>query len=245
MSSDSHRAPVSAGESHFWKNVRVVVHLVGICGAGKSTLCKRLADRVVRHGGKVIGTIDYDPHTPDHQRTNERAFSRELDRRNIEANFLDPVVHRDIVAHTMTMLGSWMASDANVVLVDRWYESYDRLPAEHIACIEDTIRGSGFQMRHFFLVVGKDSDDRESNDADAIRERLLHAKGTRPASWWESGPDTLEEFVRGEQQCQQDYRAFVERVAFPSATMSTAEMNWKKYEDAIVDTLRSFRSLGA
>jgi RimJ/RimL family protein N-acetyltransferase len=228
------------GEAEFWKTTRVIVHFVGVCGAGKSTLCKRLAERITQHGGKVIGTIDYDPHTPDYQRTNERAFSRELDLRNIDANFVDPDVHRDILVHTMGMLGSWMASDANVVLVDRWYESYDHLPTEHIESIEDTIRFSGFQMRHVFLVI---ANDRNGNDAESIHQRLLHTKGTRPDSWWNSGPDTIEEFVRGEQECQQTYRSFVNRVEFPSVTMRTVDMDWDEYEDEIVQSLMSFNSV--
>jgi signal recognition particle GTPase len=128
--------PTKQTEAELWPTARDIVHFVGMCGAGKSTLSSRLAARVARHGGKVIGTIDYYPHTPDHERAADRAFSRELDRRNIEADCTDPAVHQGIVDHTLASLSRWVESDANVVLVDRWHESYDNLPSAHVEYIE-------------------------------------------------------------------------------------------------------------
>jgi ABC-type cobalamin transport system ATPase subunit len=50
-------------DENYWGSARHILHFVGICGAGKSTLCARIADHCRGAGAKVIGTIDYDPHT--------------------------------------------------------------------------------------------------------------------------------------------------------------------------------------
>ncbi|WP_207002611.1 hypothetical protein [Trinickia mobilis] len=221
-------------ETEFWNSSRDIVHFVGICGAGKSTLSNRLAARIATHGGKVIGTVDYDPHTPDTDRAAERAFSRDLDRRNIAAGCTDPAVHQEIVDHTLATLTRWMDSDANVVLVDRWYESYDLLPADHIKYIEAAISSSGFRVHHVLLLVeGKPL----GNEDWVIRDRLLHTKGTRPAEWWSGGPGDLEVFVKEEQAYQEEYGAFLARSPFNSMWVRTTEMEWERYEQDIVQGL--------
>jgi hypothetical protein len=226
--------PIKLTETEMWRSARDIIHFVGICGAGKSTLSSRLATRIGQHGGKVIGTIDYDPHTPDTARSAERAFSRELDRRNIEAEYLDPLVHQEIVDHTLAMLGRWAESDANVVLVDRWYESYDNLPSAHVEYIEAALRSAAFRIRHVLLVVA----DRVFGDEEpAIRERMLHTKGTRPTEWWDTGPGSLGAWVRDEQACQDNYRMFVHSSPFESVTLNTVKMAWADYEDSIVSAL--------
>lgn len=226
--------PVKLTEAELWPKARDIVHFVGICGAGKSTLSSRLAARVAKQGGKVIGTIDYDPHTPDDQRQSDRAFSRELDRLNIETGCADPVVHQNVVDHALATIDRWMQSDANVVLVDRWYESYDNLPSAHVEYIEAAIRSSGFRMHHVLLVV---ADGVFGNEDAAIRQRVLHTKGTRPEAWWATGPGSLDGWVRGEQACQDAYRLFVRRSPFGSLTLNTVKMGWAEYEDSIVGSL--------
>lgn len=226
--------PLKIAEDEFWNSSRDIVHFVGICGAGKSTLSSRLAARIARHGAKVIGTIDYDPHTPDTDRAAERAFSRDLDRRNIAADCADPVVHQAIVDHTLDTLTRWMNSDANVVLVDRWYESYDRLPPEHIQYIEAAISSSGFRVHHVLLLI---EDKPLGNEDWVIRDRLLHTKGTRPAEWWSNGPGDIEVFVKEEQAYQEQYGAFLARSPFDSMWVRTTEMEWERYEQDIVQGL--------
>ncbi|MEZ0605714.1 hypothetical protein ACAX43_26630 [Paraburkholderia sp. IW21] len=226
--------PRKLTEEDLWPSARDIVHFVGICGAGKSTLSSRLASRIAKHGGNVIGAIDYDPHVSDSDRSSDRAFSRFLDHRNIRTGCADPVVHQAIVDHTLTTLGCWVASDANVVLVDRWYESYDGLPHEHIEYIETAVRSSGFRVHHVLLVV---ADSVFGSEEGPIRQRLLHTKGTRPAAWWESGPGSLDKWVREEQACQDAYRLFVRCSPFGSLTLSTARMSWAEYEDAITGSL--------
>jgi putative protein kinase ArgK-like GTPase of G3E family len=69
--------PAKLTEHEFWSGARDIVHFVGICGAGKSTMSSRLATRITSHGGKVLGTIDYDPHTPDPVGVKPRRSGRE------------------------------------------------------------------------------------------------------------------------------------------------------------------------
>lgn len=234
--------PTKLTEADLWPNARDIVHFIGICGAGKSTLSSRLAARVALHGGRAIGTIDYDPHTPDTIRLSERAFSRDLDRRNIEADCSDPAVHQEIVDHTLATLRRWMESDANVVLVDRWYESYDNLPRTHVEYIEAAIRSAGFRIHHVLLIV---ANGVFGNEDDAIRQRMLHTKRTRPEEWWATGPGSLDAWVRDEKACQDAYRLFVHRSPFGSITLNTARMEWADHEDAIVSSLLEGRWLEA
>jgi len=226
--------PTKLTEAELWTKARDILHFVGICGAGKSTLSSRLAVRIANHGGKVIGTIDFDPHTPDTDRSAERAFSRALDQRNIKTSYSDPAVHQEIVDHTLGMLTRWTESDANVVMVDRWYESYDNLPREHVKYIEAAIQSSGFRVHHVLLRV---EDKPLGNAENAIRERLLHTKGTRPGTWWDSGPDSLEAWVKAEQAYQDEYDVFLQRSPFMSSWVRTTEMDWDRYEDDIVHGL--------
>ncbi|MBB5546617.1 hypothetical protein [Paraburkholderia fungorum] len=234
--------PMKLTEAELWTNARDIVHFVGICGAGKSTLSSRLAARIAKHGGKAIGTIDYDPLTPDDQRQSDRAFSRELDHLNNAAGGRDPDVLQKIVDHSLALIESWVRSDANVVLVDRWWESFDYLPTEHARYIETAIRSSGFRMRHVLLVV---VDGVFGSEENAIRQRMLHTKGTRPAEWWATGPDALDVWVREELAYQDAYRLFVHRSPFESTTLNTIKMDWADYEDSIVSSLIEGRWLEA
>lgn len=230
----AHLTPAKLTEPELWTTARDIVHFVGICGAGKSTLASRLAPRITRHGGRVIGTIDYDPHTPDSARAADRAFSRELDQRNIESDFSDPTVHLAILDHTLASLNRWKESDANVVLVDRWYESYDHLPSEHVERIESAIRESGFRMKHVLLLVDAGNAGTEN---DAITQRMLHTKAHRPPGWWATGPGSLDEWVREERACQDAYSQFVRRSTFGSLQINTLRMDWADYENLIVDSM--------
>ena len=221
-------------EADYWPRARDIVHFVGVCGAGKSTLASRLAKRCVTFGGKATGTIDYDPHTSDHERADERAFSRELDRRNNAAGGHDPAIHREIVAQSLARLDAWKRLDTNVVLVDRWYESYDHLPRNYLTEIETAIAASGFHFRRILLLV---ADGIQGDEEGPMRQRLLHTKANRPESWWATGPVTLDDWVREECAYQDDYRHFCEQSRFPTMTLCTTAMAWEGYEDKIVDAL--------
>lgn len=211
---------------NYWATARHILHFVGICGAGKSTLCARIADHCRSAGAKTIGTIDYDPHTPDHERAEERAFSRELDRLNMDAGSNLPEVHGQIVQHCLDTLTRWKASDANVVLVDRWYESYDNLPAESVRQIEDAIAASGFRMHHVLLLIGGPP---ETSVADAIERRLVATKKTRPGSWWPDYPARVREFAKEEAAYQVEYADFCKRGKFPYVWAYTDDMGWERH----------------
>lgn len=216
-------------EKLYWPQARHIFHFIGICGAGKSTLSSRLAKRCRRFKGKAVGTIDYDPHTPDHIRINERAFSRELDRLNMDAQFKDHNIHRQIVDHCLSMIKDWTASDANAIFVDRWYESYDQLPTHCRLEIEQAIALSGFQMQHILLLVG--------NSRDAIEERLLHTKDNRPGDWWAMGPETLEEWVTMETNYQREYQDFCAQSKFPTQSFDVTGMDWANIENNIISAI--------
>lgn len=211
---------------NYWANARHILHFVGICGAGKSTLCARMADLCRSAGAKTIGTIDYDPHTPDHERAEERAFSRELDRLNMDAGCASATVHRQIVQHSLARLAQWKESDANVVFVDRWYESYDNLPAECAQEIESAVTASGFKMHHVLLLIGGSP---EKSVADAIGHRLVATKQTRPDSWWPDYPARIKEFAAEEVAYQAEYTNFCMRGQFPYVGVYTDDMDWDRH----------------
>ena len=217
----------SGTERDFWVGARDIVHFVGICGAGKTTLAQRLATRCARHGAKALTTIDWDPHTPDHEQGSKRAFSRALDLENNAAGRTNPAIHRKIVDHTLGLLAAWAASDANLIAVDRWYESYDDLPLWCRAEIESAILAAGFRLQIVCLTV----------DEAVLADRLIHTRNHRPSSWWQSGPGSVEEWVREESACQDAYAAFCASSRFPSACLDTAAMDWDLYEEKIVNCL--------
>lgn len=233
-------AKVATAESDYWPAARDIFHFVGICGAGKTTLASRMAKRCKRFGGKAIGTLDYDPHTPDHERGDERAFSRELDRLNNEAGQADPAIHQQIVQHSLDLIERWKGSDANAVFVDRWYESYDGLPEACRGEIEAAIAASGFSLHHVLLLVEGGPDfapPSPSRNAESIRQRLLQTKAHRPDAWWATGPASLDEWVREEVAYQESYRKFCKASRFPTILLNTREISWDYDEKLIVSDL--------
>lgn len=232
MNGLAQRSAMSDHEAQSWRSLRGIVHFVGVCGAGKSTMQERLAQRIEQSGAVAIRTIDYDPRVSDDRRQEDRAFNRRLDAINNSAGREDGA--ELIVSHTLALLERWKSSNANVVLVDRWHESYDNLPVSDIKRLEEEISASGFQVRHVHLVVdgGPLGDERE-----ALRERLLHTKRFRPRDWWESGPGSIDKFVEEEWRCQNEYAKFIERSPFASTRVRTCDMDWGRIEEAIVQSL--------
>ena len=224
----------TAGETTHWTGARDIVHFVGVCGAGKTTLATLLAARCTSHGGKTIGTIDWDPHTADSDRQSERAFSREFDRISNGGN--DPDIHAKIVRHSIGLINAWRRSDANLVLVDRWYESYDNLPAECLSSIELALSKSGFRVTIVNLLVTSQGGETEF---EAMRERLAHTRGHRPANWWTPGMGTLDEMAHSECAYQENYQDFCHRSPFAQIRLATTDMDWQRCADVITGRIGS------
>lgn len=230
----SERLPMPVDGSALWSSARDILHFVGVCGAGKTTLTNRLAARCTAHGGKAIGTLDWDSHTAYGARQSERAFSREFDRISNEGS--DPAIHDKIVQHSLSLIDAWKRSDANVVLVDRWYESYDNFPQQCATQIQNALAESGFKVTVVNLVIAAPQAD--GGDFAAMCARLAHTKANRPESWWTAGMGTLEDMARTECAYQDDYRAFCSRSPFSGIRMPTTDMDWDDLEETIVNSLK-------
>lgn len=139
----------------------LILHFVGICGSGKSTLCNSLIQFLEFENLRVIKTLDYDINIQDKDKQNERAFNRELDLLNNKYNGKNLYVQEKIVEHCLNLIRLWENAKADILLVDRWYESYDNLFPEHIITIEQAIKNSNLDMKHIFLKV---AENIESND---------------------------------------------------------------------------------
>lgn len=225
--------PISVTETAFWPETRNILHFIGINGAGKTTLSNRLATRCERFGGKAIRTLDYHPHIPDYVQSDDRAYSRELDRLNNEAGRSDSDVHRQIVEHSLVLIKRWQASGANLVVADRWYESYDGLPSASMDEIEAAIKASGFRLVRIFLLVSQGLGD---DSYSVIKARLQNTQTQRGESWT---AESLEKLVGEEIDYQEEYRQFCRSRAgkSPFLARTTTLMAWDEYENWIADSL--------
>ena len=208
----------------WWRNSRHIVHLIGVNGSGKSTLGRRLAQRCASHGGKAILDSEQRAYDPDFERAN-------AGRSDFHA------LHRETADRAIALLNDWARSDANLVVVDRWHESYDfALPANLLDEIDSAIASSGFRLRLVQLLVGGDSFSL-ADDFLAMSARVAHTKAHRPASWWATGRGSFEDRVREECDCQAAYGQFFERSPFPKIRVFTTEMNWADCERRILGAL--------
>lgn len=231
-----HQILQATTEQDFWLHAKHIVHFIGPCGAGKTTMSTRMAERCRKYGGKAIGTVDWDPHIPDDQRAADRAFSRMLDQRNNAASGKDQAVHEDIVQYSLAMIASWERSDANLVLVDRWYESYDDFPFECATQINNALAKSGFTVTVVNLHISAPAG--AGSDIDAMSTRLVQTRANRPESWWTSEMGTVVEMARAECAYQDSYREFCLRSPFTDIQMPTADMDWDSIEDTLVESLQ-------
>lgn len=206
----------------------LLIHFVGICGAGKSTLTTQLADAFRRQGLSVIATVDYDPNLPDHSYQEGRAFSRQLDAENNASPAGCPELIR---AHTLSSMARWERSGVDVILVDRWYESYDNLPPALINDLEQEVV-SRFRVQRVLLTVEDD------DVAQAIRDRITHTKANRPEAWWQTGSAVLEDWVESELAYQRQYQNFCSQSAVPCLTLNTRLMDWPAYVAQVLESVR-------
>lgn len=218
-------------ESKFWHGARHIVHFVGICGSGKTTLSNRLVNRCFAHGIIPKGTIDWDPHVADDLYLTKRAFRRDLDLAMAD----DPYnidIQSKIIDHSLQLINQWIDSDVNLVVLDRFIESYDYLSAKDIQKVQSALAASGFTVIQVLLVIGLNI-----SRLDQIAERLQQTRKYRPSQWWNSGPGTIELFAAEEMKCQTTYRLYCETSPFFTAVIDTTQMQWDSYEKAIVNEL--------
>jgi adenylate kinase family enzyme len=216
-------------ETQFWHSARHILHFAGICGAGKTTLSNRIASRCHAHGGVASSTLDWDLRVPDQRRLTERAFRRDLDLALI-ADPTNTAIHRQIVDHSLAVIADWKESKSNLVVVDRFVESYDHLPPDAVREIQGALAESGFRVSQVLLVIGL-----ELNRHDGIAARLQHTKDHRPAQWWDTTPKDLDVFAEDEAQYQEAYRSYCEASPYDTAVVDTTKMDWNQYEQALVD----------
>lgn len=219
-------------EPQFWPAARHVLHFMGVCGAGKTTLSQRIADRCRRYGGIAVGTVDWDPHTADQDRIAERAFRRDLDQA-MSAAPGDTAVHDAVVEHSLSMVDRWRRTQANLIVVDRFIESYDHLEVVARARIQDALAAAGFSVLQVLLVVGGLRVDRPHNMVRRLKDTRQH----RPASWWATGPATIEMWAEEEASCQATYRAYCGGSIFRTLVIDSTEMSWRLYEETIAHEL--------
>lgn len=212
--------PNEVTEKELWTKTRDILYLIGVNGAGKSTLAHKIADRCSAHNGHVI--VDAE----------ECAFNRKFMGRR------DAATHREIVNHSIALIDDWKRSTANLVIVDRWYETYITecgLEPEHVVEIEDALKESGFNIRLINLVIGSDV---RYDDYETMHARLTHTKAHRPADWWDESRGTVEERARADCGYQALNRAFASNFAFSSETIATKGMDWDGYAQGIVDSMK-------
>ena len=215
--------PSPVAEMELWSTARDILYFVGVNGTGKTTLANMVANRCKANGGSVILDAEH------------RAFDRRFMGRR------DTVAHNEIVDSSLALIDEWKRSDANLVIVDRWYETYITecgLPLEYVVEIEGALKSSGFNVHLQHLVIGKTvmSDDRETKLA-----RLAHTKAHRPAEWWDESRGTLEERAEADCRYQSLNREFCSRFAlstgFSVATTCTSQMLWDTHVDQLVQSM--------
>ena len=198
-----------------------ILHFVGVNGAGKSTLALQVSRRLQRRGKTVIRDSEHYAYNP--------AFDRTIARLSLEEARLR------ILDRAVSAIESWADVGADVVIVDRWHESYDQeLLPEQLSVIEAAVRNAGFALQLVHLVVGKDG---QSDDFATMFARTAHTRANRPEAWWLRGEGTIAERTMAECAYQQVYRQFCARSPFPSATICTTDMDWAAHEAAVLKLL--------
>jgi ABC-type oligopeptide transport system ATPase subunit len=212
--------PNEVSEKELWTGARNILYFIGVNGAGKSTLAHNIAERCKAHGGHVI--LDAE----------ERAFDRKFMGRS------DAETHHEIVSHCIALIDDWKRSTANLIIIDRWYETYITecgLKSEHVDEIEDALKESGFNIRLVNLVIGSDV---RVDDYETMLARLVHTKAHRPVDWWDESRGTVEERARADCSYQALNKAFASNFPFASVTIATKDMDWDNYAQRIVDSLK-------
>lgn len=209
-----------------WQGKRTILHIVGANGSGKSTLGRMLRDRLNAEG--EIALLD-----SEHQ-----AFNLDLDS---FLSYQKPDVARQLILDSaLALIAGWARSFAKVVIVDRWFESYDiLLTEEQLAQIEAAVISAGFQLQRVHLVIGRDA---KTDDLESMLARTAHTKAHRSELWRSLGRGTLEERAQEECVLQGQYREFCSRSQFPSFAICTAYQDWPIFEQEILSRMLALKS---
>jgi len=193
---------------------RHLVHLVGINGAGKTTVAGLLAKQMP---GPVL--LDAE----------KRAFDRRF-LRTTEAERADPGLHAAIVAHCREVVAYWREHPARSIVVDRWYETYvtdSGLPDRHVREIEDAIVAAGFAVLLVNLVVAE--------DLAVLEARLAHTKAHRPAEWWDPSRGSIAERAASDLAAQRRNRQFCRASRFSHIEIDTTGRERSQEWSPVVD----------
>lgn len=126
------------------------------------------------------------------------------------------------------MLDNWKNSDYSIIIVDRWYESYDNLTNECISEIESSILEYNFTIVRIFLYIPD----------NIVYDRLMYTKKHRKDEWWEGySHKSIDELIYDECIYQQVYKQFCKKNNNCLIEICTSDMNWGIYEKSIIDYL--------
>jgi hypothetical protein len=194
--------------------------LMGVNGAGKTTLAPLIAQ-----------TLD----VPCILDCEERAFSREL---AIGVDKSDKQLHRRIVEHCKSMADAWKNDPADVVIVDRFYETYvteSGIGPTEINEIEEYIQSCGLHGLWINLVL--------PDDFEAMLARFMHTKNQRPDSWFDPSRGSVDERVEYDMRCQDVNRLMQYVSRFAYYEIDTSSMNWLSHAFAASKFIESLNSI--
>lgn len=161
--------------------MKIFFLLIGVNGSGKSTMAKLLTERYPNC------LVD----------SEERAFDRKY------LGKTDPGTHTSIVDDARTLVEEWKTAPEEIIIVDRWYETYAtecELPRTSIDEIEKSIEKAGFHGHVINLII--------ADNYESMLQRLTHTKNHRDPNWWDPSRGPLEERAQKDLQCQEENRKF-------------------------------------
>ena len=181
--------------------MKTFILLIGVNGSGKSTIAKLLTEKYPNC------LVD----------SEERAFDRKYLWK------IDPDTHASIVTDAQILVEKWKSAPEEIIIVDRWYETYAtdcKLPRTSIDEIERSIEEAGFRCYIVNLVI--------ADDYEGMIWRLTHTKNYRNPDWWDPSRGSLEERAKKDLQCQEENRRFWEMSRLHYHEIYTTDMDWEK-----------------
>jgi len=216
---------------------RIIIQFIGINGAGKTTLAERLARRCAGH--RVPHILDSEEHA--YQPGLDHYFQAKLEDSGQPHPDLVLECQMRIVHEALGMIERWRTSPARVIIVDRWFESYDvQLTDLQRAGIEQAIQDAGFSVHIIHLVLGN-SMVSDAQCRSLIERRLTETRAQRGDAWWSRGVGTMADRVEQELAWQQRDITFAETASFELTRINTVNKQWDQYE-LIIDVYTALQS---